>query len=160
MLGDERVNEHNTLTVMHTMWMREHNRLEALLYSLNPHWAGEKLFQETRKIIGAMVQHITFSEFLPLVLGDDVINREGLRLQKYDHFMGKSIRVGYGMNVACCQVKRHFVLTHWGRDKMAAIFQTIFIKHFLEWKCMNFSIKISRSLLLAVQLAIFQRWIR
>ena len=31
-----------------------------------------------------------------------------------------------------------YQLTHWGRDKMAAIFQTIFQMHFLEWKCMNF----------------------
>ena len=29
------------------------------------------------------------------------------------------------------------VLTHWGRDKMAAISQ--FQMHFLEWKCMNFA---------------------
>ena len=34
-------------------------------------------------------------------------------------------------------------LTHWGRDKMAAIFQTIFLNVFLEWKCMNLLIKIS-----------------
>ena len=26
-------------------------------------------------------------------------------------------------------------LTHWGRDKMATIFQTTFEIHFLEWKC-------------------------
>ena len=29
-------------------------------------------------------------------------------------------------------------LTHWGRDKMAAIFQTTFQMDFLEWKFMNF----------------------
>jgi len=86
--GDERANEHNTLTVMHTMWMREHNRLEAQMHSLNPHWTGDRLFNEVRKIVGAMVQHITFNEFLPLVLGADVVSKEGLRLQKYEHYMG------------------------------------------------------------------------
>ena len=30
------------------------------------------------------------------------------------------------------------MLTHWGRDKMAAIFQTTFSNGFFEWKCMNF----------------------
>ena len=30
------------------------------------------------------------------------------------------------------------VLTHWGRNKMAAIFQTTFSNAFFEWKCMNF----------------------
>ena len=29
-------------------------------------------------------------------------------------------------------------LTHWGRDKMAAIFQTKFQMDFLEWKYINF----------------------
>ena len=28
--------------------------------------------------------------------------------------------------------------THWGRDKMADIFQTTIYMHFLEWRCMNF----------------------
>ena len=28
------------------------------------------------------------------------------------------------------------ILTHWGQDKMATIFQTTFQAHFLEWKCM------------------------
>ena len=32
-----------------------------------------------------------------------------------------------------------FCLTHWGLDKMAAISQTTFQMHFLEWKCLNFN---------------------
>ena len=32
----------------------------------------------------------------------------------------------------------YLLLTHWGRDKIAAIFQTTFQMHFLEWKCKNF----------------------
>ena len=31
------------------------------------------------------------------------------------------------------------LLTHWGRDKMAAIIQQHFEMDFLEWKCMNFA---------------------
>ena len=48
----------------------------------------------------------------------------------------------------CCNYRTYFCLgkhnkpcaylTHWGRDKMAAISQTIFSMHFLEWKWMNF----------------------
>ena len=33
---------------------------------------------------------------------------------------------------------RHDVLTHWGWDKMAVIFQTIFSHAFPEWKCTKF----------------------
>ncbi|KAK2111291.1 hypothetical protein P7K49_011037 [Saguinus oedipus] len=54
---------------MHTLFMREHNRLATELRRLNPRWSGDKLYNEARKIVGAMVQIITYRDFLPLVLG-------------------------------------------------------------------------------------------
>ncbi|CAK7291446.1 Eosinophil peroxidase [Vulpes lagopus] len=67
--GDSRSSETPKLAAMHTLFMREHNRLATELRRLNPRWSGEKLYQEARKIVGAMVQIITYRDFLPLVLG-------------------------------------------------------------------------------------------
>ena len=54
--GDSRAREMPELATMHTLFVREHNRLATNLRRLNPHWNGERLYQEARKIVGAMVQ--------------------------------------------------------------------------------------------------------
>ena len=51
-------------------------------------------------------------------------------------------------------------LTHWGRDKMAAIFQTIFSNAFSWMKMYEFRLRFHWSLLPEVQLIIFQHWFR
>ncbi|KFV59874.1 Myeloperoxidase, partial [Tyto alba] len=67
--GDTRASEMLELACMHTLFLREHNRLARELKKLNPHWNGEKLYQEARKILGAMIQIITYRDYLPLLLG-------------------------------------------------------------------------------------------
>lgn len=54
--GDSRVNEGLSLIVLHTLWLREHNRVAGALKVLNSHWSKETVYQETRKIIGALHQ--------------------------------------------------------------------------------------------------------
>ncbi|XP_070796250.1 peroxidasin-like [Pituophis catenifer annectens] len=68
--GDHRANEQLGLTSMHTLWFREHNRVAAELQSLNPHWDGDTIYHEARKIVGALMQHITYSHWLPKILGE------------------------------------------------------------------------------------------
>ncbi|KAL7568559.1 hypothetical protein ACA910_002671 [Epithemia clementina (nom. ined.)] len=69
MAGDERVNEHLGLTSMHTLFVREHNRLAALVQQEYPEANDEDIYQLVRKIVSAELQIITYKEFLPAVLG-------------------------------------------------------------------------------------------
>ncbi|XP_065919490.1 myeloperoxidase-like isoform X2 [Dysidea avara] len=67
--GDVRPAENTALAIMHTIWLRQHNRLVTELAKVNSCWDDEKLYQEGRKIVGAMMQVITYKEFLPLLFG-------------------------------------------------------------------------------------------
>lgn len=68
--GDPRVNFEPQVTVMHTLWAREHNRIVKELTRLNnSHWNKDDLFEEARRIVIAEIQHITYNEWAKEVLG-------------------------------------------------------------------------------------------
>ena len=86
--GDIRANEQLGLTAVHTMFLREHNRLaEGLSQRADLHQlvtaAGldanvasdvdEYVYQMSRKAVGAEIQAITYNEFLPMLVGHDVL---------------------------------------------------------------------------------------
>lgn len=68
--GDIRANEQTGLLIIHTLLLREHNRLADELAALHPEWTDDELFIEARELLVATIQHITYSEYLPLVLGE------------------------------------------------------------------------------------------
>ncbi len=84
--GDERANENIGLIPIHTIFLREHNRLAEEIAMSNPGLSGEKIYQRARRIVGAHIQAITYNEFLPLLLGPDA-------LPPYSHY-DDSIRSG------------------------------------------------------------------
>lgn len=83
--GDVRANEQIGLTAVHTLFVRDHNRLATDLAgrsdlptlvanagynSSNVADVDEYIYQTVRKAVGAQIQRITYEEFLPMLIGD------------------------------------------------------------------------------------------
>ena len=60
---------------MHTLFVREHNRLVDKLAAQHPELQGEELYQRARRHVIALLQSITYNEFLPLLLGRGTLPR-------------------------------------------------------------------------------------
>lgn len=69
--GDVRANENILLTAIHTLFVREHNRLCDEIICKNPSWKGidDLIYQKARHIVAGYMQNITYNEFLPALLG-------------------------------------------------------------------------------------------
>ncbi|KAI0210128.1 peroxidasin-like [Lamellibrachia satsuma] len=91
--GDNRVNEHVGLMCMHTLLAREHNRVESVLHYLNRHWGGQRLFEESRRIVVAEWQHVIYEEWLPIILGERIMRDNHLTLVKQGHWNGYNAEV-------------------------------------------------------------------
>lgn len=76
--GDVRVNVVPNLGSVHLLFLRYHNYIAGQIATLNPSWDDETLYQETRAIVTAILQHVVYKEYLPLVVGDEVMAEYGL----------------------------------------------------------------------------------
>lgn len=63
--GDVRANENVMLAAMHTLFVREHNRICDELKINYPGSTDEQLYQRARKMVGGILQNIVYSEWLP-----------------------------------------------------------------------------------------------
>ncbi|GFX65609.1 peroxidasin homolog [Trichonephila clavipes] len=81
--------------------MREHNRIAEELHSFNPEWNDETLFQESRRLLIAELQHITYREFLPVLFDFQKRKQFGLLIDdtedydSYDDTMNPGIHHGF-----------------------------------------------------------------
>ncbi|XP_034116256.1 chorion peroxidase [Drosophila albomicans] len=73
--GDGRTNQIISLVTLHIVFGREHNRVAKILSELNPTATDEWLYQEARRIVIAELQHITYNEYLPAVIGPQQMKR-------------------------------------------------------------------------------------
>jgi len=98
--GDVRVNEQIGLTAMHTLFVREHNRVARQLQLQFPHFKAEEIFQSARRIVIAEIQKITYDEFLPALLGPDTMPRyrgynPRIRPDMFNEFTVAAYRFGH-----------------------------------------------------------------
>ena len=71
--GDVRANENAGLSSMHTLFVREHNRIATELAAEDPTLTDQQLYEQARSIVAAEIQAITFNEFLPALFGPDAL---------------------------------------------------------------------------------------
>lgn len=100
--GDIRVNEQLALATMHTLWVREHNRLAAVLEVEFPGNTGDEIFELTRRLVIAKLQMITFEEWVPAFLGPNAIPAytgydPTLNASVYNEFSAAAFRLGHSM---------------------------------------------------------------
>ncbi|XP_045177442.2 peroxidasin homolog pxn-2-like [Mercenaria mercenaria] len=82
--GDARVNEVPSLTSMHYLFVLEHNRIARNLTEF--YEDSDVIFEETRRIIIAIMQKITYNEFLAAFLSTDALKKyELLSSVKYKY---------------------------------------------------------------------------
>lgn len=67
--GDHRANEHPVLTSLHTLFVREHNRLAVELNATFPDWNDDQIYNMSRMINWSQFQKIVFEEWLPVMTG-------------------------------------------------------------------------------------------
>ncbi len=60
------------------MFVREHNRIAAELAKVNAGWSDETLYQQTRRIIIGIMQHIVYDQYVPSVIGSTIAASWGL----------------------------------------------------------------------------------
>jgi peroxidase len=96
--GDKRCNENPMLTALHTVFVREHNRLADKFAQDHPDWDGERIYQEARRWIGAFCQAITFNEYSLATTGRALPEYTGYQPDVNPSIMGafSSVAFRYG----------------------------------------------------------------
>lgn len=102
-VGDSRQTVVPSLTTFHVLFHREHNRIVDILCGLNPHWKGDRLYQEARKILIGIYQQIVYNEYLPIIIGKVVMKWLGILPTpkgfntRYDKHVDASIRNSFAV---------------------------------------------------------------
>jgi len=104
--GDLRSDENFYITVLHTLFLRQHNRFAQQIYSANPSRTDEQIFQEARKLNIATFQHIIYDEWFPEVFGKKAASH---LLDDYDCY-DSSLQAGTWTEFATSSFRLHTML--------------------------------------------------
>jgi Ca2+-binding RTX toxin-like protein len=100
MAGDVRAQENPDLTALQVLFVREHNYQVDQLQKEHPNWTGDQLYEMAKAITTAEMVNITYSEFLPHLLGKDAIERyhgydAAVDAKITEEFAGAAFRFGH-----------------------------------------------------------------
>ncbi|QQP38640.1 Peroxidasin -like protein, partial [Caligus rogercresseyi] len=84
--GDVRAIEMPGLATMHSLFVREHNRIAKAMSSAFPNMEHETVFQETRRIVGAEMQNVVYGQYLRAILNRDTRKRFNLRINQRSQY--------------------------------------------------------------------------
>jgi peroxidase len=80
MAGDVRSLENPGLASLHTVFLREHNRIATALKVIHNSLNDEELYQKTRRIVGAEWQNVVYGQYLLELVGPEMYNHYQLNL--------------------------------------------------------------------------------
>jgi hypothetical protein len=95
--GDVRANENMALTAVHTLFVREHNRI---VDSLPRGLTEQRKFQIARRVVGAEQQYITYRQFLPAL---------GVKLPPYRGYR-RNVNASIGNEFATVAYRAHSMI--------------------------------------------------
>ena len=99
--GDVRAAENPALTALQVLFVREHNWQVDRLQDAHPNWGEDKLYEEARAVVTAELANVTYTEFLPKLVGDRIDPYTGYK-PKVDatiseEFAGAAFRFGHSI---------------------------------------------------------------
>uniref|UniRef100_A0A1I7UEQ3 Peroxidase n=1 Tax=Caenorhabditis tropicalis TaxID=1561998 RepID=A0A1I7UEQ3_9PELO len=77
--GDFRNCLHPGLLPLHSVFIKEHNRLAVKVKAAQPSWNDEQIYQFVRRVMVAQWQHIVYNEYLPKYLNDKYLTDFNLK---------------------------------------------------------------------------------
>ena len=86
--GDDRNMVQPGLITIHTLYIKQHNKVAQAMQKLRSDWNDEKLYQEARRLLTARFQHHVYAEYLPKLLGQAAMKEFGLTPLTSGYFTG------------------------------------------------------------------------